>query len=209
MRADRQSVNAPRASTAIDAAVAKGDHDAFHQRHARFAPGIRRFFLRRLATNVEMADELSQQTWAELWRVIEDRRFDPQRAAFSTLAYAIAGHVWLRHCRASSGRTESGELPQRPDPLDFAVALQQAELLHALRACVDRQSGPGALEPLERQVVLESAAGRTERELARRLGLSPSSVHARKAAAHKKLRRCLEAKGFGEESVEQISQRLE
>lgn len=209
MPADQSSVNAPRAASAIDVAVARGDHDAFQQRHARYAPGIRRYFLRRTATNAEQADELCQQTWTELWRIVEDRRYDPTRATFSTLAYAVAGHVWLRHCRAPSGRSESGEPPEGQDARDLAGALQHAELLEALRACLDRQGKPNALEPIELHVVVESAAGQTERELARRLGLSPSSVHARKIAAHNKLRRCLEAKGFGGETIEQIGLRLE
>ncbi len=179
---------------AIAQRAAAGDHDAFEQLHVRFADGIRRFFQKRIGGDA--ADELAQHTWSELWRAVSKGAYQPERAAFSTFAYAVAGNVWRR-----SRRDASRTLPpvgQIASEDDLAGALAHAELLDALRACLHEESGE--LSEIERQIVLSMAAGESERDIARAQGVAASTVHDRKLAAMNKLRIMLAARGFGEQS---------
>lgn len=192
---------------AVEAALAAGDRGAFAAAHARYAPGIRQFFLRRTGGRIELAEELEQQTWTHLWSAVRMRRYDPTRARVSTFVYAIAHNVWLQHCRASGRRVPdwlAGEFA--PDSTGVA---EHAEILDALRDCLARRDGPEALTQEERDVILEVAAGASERDLARTRLVAASTVHARKTSALQKLRKCLARKGFSEESIERSSLELE
>jgi RNA polymerase sigma-70 factor (ECF subfamily) len=191
----------------LAARIAAGDRTAFERLHARLHPGLLRLFMRRSGGRSELADELAQQTWGHVWQTILQSRYDPARAAISTFVYAIANNVWLQHFRAS--RRTTVELPDHPAGAGHADAmLLHAELLGALRDCL-HSDGPGALTDDERLIVLEQARGGTERELAAVLKLAASTVHARKLSGLEKLRRCLEAKGFSAETVEQLGSLLE
>lgn len=190
------------------ASAGQPDHAAFASAYARFAPGIRRFFEKRSRGRRGLAEELAQQTWSEVWQLIHNGRYDPDRAALSTLAYAVAQHVWLRHTHARPAAT--GPLPQHEARAsDPASAIAHAELLDALRDCLNAIAGETALDAVDRQIVTGIARGRTERELAGELGLAPSSINARKQIAYARLRRCLAAKGFSYRTVEQIDLYLE
>jgi RNA polymerase sigma factor (sigma-70 family) len=184
-----------------------GDPAEFAALHARLAPGLRALFRRRTRGRHDLADDLAQQTWSQVWQAVCAGRYDASRAAPSTFVYAVANHIWLQHCRAPQA------LPLPPSPADSAQSLngvlEYSELLEALRACLQQRDGPSALDEVERRVVLELAEGASERELARLLGLAASTVHARKTSAYMKLRDCLAAKGYRREIVEQIDLSIE
>lgn len=185
----------------------RADPADFAALHNRLAPGLRALFQRRAHGRHDLADDLAQQTWWQVWRAVCEGRYDASRAAPSTFVYAVANHVWLQHCRAARSVGRSAQLADRSPSLNGV--LEYSELLEALRACLQQRNGPAALDDVERRVVLELAEGASERELASRLGLAASTVHARKTSAYMKLRSCLAAKGYDGEIVEQIDLSLE
>lgn len=168
--------------------------------HRRYDPGLRRFVAKR-AGAPELVDEIVQQTWTEVWRALCEGRYDPSRGAISTFIYAVAYKRWLqvRRVAASGPRfvSESDSVFERlltessPDN-----AVHAAELLDALRGCLGNATGPFSLSDQERAAAGVAASEETERTLASRLGVAPSTVHAWKRAALEKLRNCLGYKGF-------------
>jgi len=159
--------------------------------------------LRRSGGRVETAEELVHQTWIVVWQSLSEGRYDPRKAAVSTFIYAVANKLWLQHLR------KLGRAPTTAGDIDFSVfaeppeqasnpatMLQAGETLEAMRGCLHVRGRPFSLTSVERQVVIGLASGKTERELAEELGLAPSTVHARKHLAYKKIRRCMAAKGY-------------
>lgn len=185
-----------------------GDEAAFEELHRRLGGGLRGFFQKRVGSDSDLIEELSQSTWVEVWRSLDGRRFDPNRARITTFIYAIGYKMVLRHARAARrGRATA--------PLDDCDALMEtwlrelpedalhgSELIDAVRDCLRRTDTPFSLSHEEREAVIGAARDETERALARRLGVAASTVNARKKAAYAKLRQCLTRKGFTADSVE-------
>ncbi|TWT44685.1 RNA polymerase sigma factor [Phycisphaerae bacterium RAS1] len=191
----------PETLESLARAAAAGDEAAFERLHDRLRAGLERFLLKRTGKRRDLADELAQRAWVEMWRALRERRYDPDRAAFSTFLYAIAYKLWMQHCRAnreSTGAATADDpvleaLQHQPNRLD---ELHLVELLEALRGCREQSDGPGSLTAEERELLNVLAEGASERQAAERLGLAASTVNARKRAAYAKLRACLAAKGF-------------
>ena len=187
--------------------AAGGDNQAFERIHRRLAGGLTRFFLTRNGGRADLAEELAQKTWVEVWRAIRRQRYDPQRGAVSTFIYAVAYKLWLQHCRTSrTGLQAQGvrdyltsliEDSARPDDVLFA-----ADLLDALRACLSGREPPHGLSEDERLLVFRSAAGSSERTLASEFGVAASTINGRKRLIYNKLRKCLAAKGFRADHAE-------
>lgn len=178
-----------------------GDRTAFDAIHARLAPAVRRMLLQRAAGREDLADDLAQRTWLAVWKAFEEHKYDPAKSAVSTFLYAVGFKVWLQHLRQSGRRAEAA---LNADALDaFGATLDDAtpprvaahELLDSLRAAL-RGEGDGALTEEERQIVVASASGVPDRQLAARLGVAPSTLNVRKQAALAKLRRYLATRGF-------------
>lgn len=179
--------------------------------HARFAPGLRSLFLRRVGEKrADLADDLCQRTWMMTWNAILEGKYDPQRAAISTFLYAVANNAWLRHLRAA-GRDglngHSGELEELENAMgpgaDPGVpdVLTHAEELDAVRAFLRDRAAPDALTPDEHAVVTGSARGESDRALAARLGFATSTINGKKQSGFSKLRRTLERLGLAESSA--------
>ncbi|MFO0837962.1 MAG: sigma-70 family RNA polymerase sigma factor [Phycisphaerae bacterium] len=192
----------------LEPGVAAPHSRAFvEQAHRRYAPGLLRFFARRLGGRAELADELAQHTWTALWEAVREGRYDSTRSRVSTFLYAIAYRVWLRHARSASSRTDSTDdfasqllgLDGREDPARLAEGV---ELIDAMRHCLASDTSPDALTPEERAIVLGLAREQSERALSRTLKLAPSTIHERKKSAYQKLRDCLSRKGFSEALAE-------
>lgn len=170
-----------------------GDESAFARLHERYAPGLLRFFTRRC--DRLLAEDLAQSTWAQVWQALRAGRYDPGRSALSTFVYAVACKVWLQH-RRQGGRQHMDEavgadewIEHLIDPAGSPDDLAECcELLDVLRACLNATQGPWALTSQERAIVMGLSMGRSQRELAGALGLAPSTVNERKAAAYNKLR---------------------
>jgi RNA polymerase sigma factor (sigma-70 family) len=173
-----------------------GDQHAFAELHDRLSSGLRNLFMRRTGGREDLADDLTQRTWAGFWKSATEGKYDPSRAAVSTFLYAVGSKIWLQHLR-SSRRAERRHAEYIPaigggggeQPAD---ELNAAELLEAVRAAL---RDPGVLTPEERSIVEASASGESDRTLARKLGIAPSTLNTRKRAAHEKLRKHLSRRG--------------
>ena len=199
-------------------AAAGGDDRAFTELHGRFGPGLRRMFLTRSAGGggkggpvgrEDLADDLSQRAWTLAWRAVTQGKYDPDRAAFSTFLYAVANNVWLQHLREAGRRSvvgvgleeSSAPVEAGADQLEDMALAQHLEVIRA--ALKDPGSGaaaPGSggagLTDQERDILRGSGAGESDRDLARRLSLAPSTINEKKQAALRKLRRFMATHGL-------------
>jgi len=176
-----------------------GDSSAFEALHDRLDGGLRRL-LARLGSAPQQVDELSQRTWMETWKAVQSRRFDPERAAFSTFLYAVARNVHLQHRRRRapgvSLSAANGIAASLPDPgAGPADVAQLAEMITFVRGFLDPDESP--LDATDSEILRGTALGEPERTLATRLRLAPSTVNHRKRAALERLRAALAARGFG------------
>lgn len=163
-----------------------GDRLAFDHAVHRLSPGLERLLDKRTNHDANQTQELCQQAWAEVWAAMVQRRYDPNKAAFSTFAYAVAHKVWLRHLRAT-GRAMPAEWAALVEGEESAEeALNHASNIDLVRACL--RGNVGNLTEDDRWILRSAASGVTDRELAARLGIAPSSANARKQAAIAKLR---------------------
>jgi RNA polymerase sigma factor (sigma-70 family) len=162
--------------------------------------------LNRVGGDSHRADDLSQRTWAGLWRSLQSGNYDPERSAISTYVYAVAYRTWLHDVRQT--RTAAGvrgvdhfeDLPavgSSPEP-DAATHLSQA--IDAVRSALAGREVE--LGDDERDLLRAIAAGESDRAIAKRLGLAASTVNVRKQSALTKLRRILARQGFRGESSE-------
>lgn len=185
-----------------------GDEPAFEALHHRIGPGLRRMLAQRLpgGSDAEI-DDLSQRVWIAIWQALRSGAYQPERAAFTTFAYAVAYRTCLYHARQSAthrarmaefdvGDAAAGRADGSPESAQHLAAL-----LETLRAVLRGESA----EPLsaeDRAMLRAIAEGDSDRTLAARLGLSPSTANARKQAALGKVRRLLARLGFAAESPE-------
>lgn len=194
-----------------------GDAAAFSAIHQRLNGGLLRLFMQRTHGREEEAEELAQRTWVAAWRAITSGQYDPNKAAVSTFIYAIGFKVWLQQVR-TAGRAaareigpldgEAAELAFRSgeDPTDVT---ELSQLLDAVRKALHGESvsslgtqsrGPTLTED-ERSILRASALGETDRALAARLGVSPSTAHEKKKSALDRLRSLLEPWGSAKENT--------
>jgi RNA polymerase sigma factor (sigma-70 family) len=182
-----------------------GDDDAFAHLHRRVGAGVRRLLMKRSAGREDLVDDLCQRTWQSTFAALRDGKYDPARSAITTFVYAIANNAWLTHLRVYArehGYSGSGlsvrEAMPKIDPRTTtaapADAAAQAELLEHVRACLSENS-PAGLTEHERYVVRAIAAGESDRGLARRMGVSSSTVNIRKHSGYEKLRAYLRTVG--------------
>ncbi len=171
-------------------------------------PGLARHFARKLAAigaDEGDAAELCQRTWIEFWGALASGRHDPARARVSTFLYAVAQIVWMRELRRRGRETarvrtlEPGwEMPSEADGPDAAAEL--AAQVDAVRRVMQGQAGD--LSAADRAVLRAIAEGATDREVASRLEVSPSTAHERKKAVLERLGSVLRGlvPRFGEDS---------
>ncbi len=195
-------MNDDRSLSDLACEAARGDRAAVETLHRRLDPGLRRLFLGRTGGREELAEDLAQRAWSACWRAVAAGKYDPSRAAFSTYLYAIASRVWLEHLRRA-GRGQPAELTEYEADLlaaDPAAAARLAEAVELVRECLRGEGGD--LSEDDRWILRESAMGASDRDLARRLGVAPSTVNARKRQALERLRRFLATRGHRGESAE-------
>ena len=193
------------ALAAIARRAAAGDHGAFETLFRRLGPAVRRMLVGRTRGNEHLADDLSQRTWAGLWQSFQTNAYDSSRSAITTYVYAIAYRTWLHSVRQSTsglerdtvrlGETEPVHLgPDLESSSDLAGAIE------AVRGAL--QGRENDLGDEDRDMLRAIAAGESDRAIAKRLGLAPSTVNARKQTALGKLSRILARKGFRGEDAE-------
>lgn len=194
-------------------ASAGADQGSFRQLHDRLTPGLRAFFAKRLpgGGNNAAIDDLMQRVWSGLWEAFAKGRYDPERSAITTFAYAIAAKSWLRHLRSTKAMpwSDNGS-PDDADALEFsdepASEAAAAELLEAVRQFLRRAEVSGGtdagLTADERSIILAAAAGASDRALAERFGLAASTINAKKQSGWEKVRRYLARLGHRGDSAE-------
>jgi len=152
------------------------------------------------------------------WAALSSGRYDPKKGSFSTFVYTIANHIWLQHLRtarrADARFVRDGEVVERAEAVerwlgagDPATLAQFGQKLDAVRRLLRGESVgseiPNQLTEDERAVLRAVASGVSDRGLAARLNLAPSTANARKRTAFEKLRRALAELGFRQdESLE-------
>ncbi|MBI5865696.1 MAG: sigma-70 family RNA polymerase sigma factor [Planctomycetes bacterium] len=196
------------------ASVAAGDDRAYQQLHARLDGALRRFLLRRTHNDIDRAEEIAQRTWIAAWDALRGGRFDPQRAAFTTFLYGIAYKLVLQDLRKAGRRqvTDSVDafaeqlFAEQDDPASFVHA---CELIDAVRSCLEPTDRDGEFTSDERELLAAVAEGQSERQMAARLGVSPSTVNARKQQAFSKLRDFLGRRGLALPDTEQVNAKRE
>lgn len=183
------------------ARAAAGDENAFERLHARLGAGLQRFLRKRVGARPEVVEDLAQRTWTAAWSALRERRYDPHRAAFTTFLYGIACKVWLQSARMSPRAASATDdldgfatdLFGGDDPAHFQ---QVCELLDAVRAVLNGDTRSADWTPDERDILRGVAAGESERDMARRIGLAPSTINSRKRLALQKLRTYLGGRGL-------------
>lgn len=189
----------------LTSAAARGDERAFAALHLRVGTGLRRVLLKRSGGRADLVDDLLQTTWAAVWEALRSGRYDPARGAITTFVYAVGNNAWLTHLRRSGRAGGAGSIGSSDgierdavtvEAIDSAMA--EAELIDAVRVCV-REEGRAGLSEQERVIVRGMAGGESDRALARRLGLSCSTVNVKKQRALEKIREHLTERGLAEE----------
>lgn len=198
----------------LSARAMAGDHGAFEQIHRRVGAGLRRLLLKRSAGREDLVDELCQKTWTSVWKAFTEGKYDPERSAITTFVYAVGNNAWLTHLRSfardqgyidgapamlGADHLDSSPLASGSEAADDACIL--AETIECVRSML-REGGPGGMSEHERAVVRAIAAGESDRALARRLGLSSSTVNIRKHAGYAKIRDYLRARGLAADDWE-------
>ena len=139
------------------------------------------------ARGAEDRRDLAQEIATQLWRAFE--RYDEHRGKFSTWMYRIALNVAISHARrgARTGRFEpledhlgavAGDARDEPD-----------DRLEAMYAFI------GAIDPLNRALVVLYLEDRTYAEIAEVLGISETNVATKLNRLRHKLRGQLAATG--------------
>ena len=171
--------------------AAGGDEQALARLHARLSPGLHKHFERKVGANAEAADELVQRTWIALWQALQAGKYDASKARLTTFVYAVSQIVWLRWMRErGADAAVLGEWVGEAGGAEPGRAAQLAAEVEAVRRALEGDE----LTVGGRAVLGGVAAGRTDRELAAEMRVSPSTAHERKRSALEKLARLL--KGF-------------
>lgn len=180
---------------ALAARAAQGDSHALHNLQKRLLPALSRWFARTWPLDAERSERLAQETWIQVWHALADGRYDPSRAAISTFAFAIASNLRLRELR-HIGRAitaSDDDLAATVSSPDVAESMSQASTLEAVRYLI---SDPDAgLEESDRITLSLLARGMGDRDIARELGVSPSTGHDRKKRALARLATLLHSLG--------------
>jgi RNA polymerase sigma-70 factor, ECF subfamily len=187
----------PCTDEALMSAYGRGDAQAFESLYARHRGGTYRYFLRHLAGNVAVAEELHQDLWL---RVIGARERYAAQAKFATWLYTLARHRLVDHWRARHGVSlESLE--------DDAVAAQAEGRAMSvddvddgpLRATIDAETARrlvtalADVPPLQRDAfLLHVEGGLPLDEIARLTATSGETVKSRLRYAYRRLRATLE-----------------
>lgn len=178
--------------------ISANSPEAFAQAHSALAAWIRRR-LTDLTSDQHAADDLAQQTWQAVWESISQGRYDPNRAALSTFAYAISQNVyrrWLRRQTTAAAHAPAIAANAHQPADEQLTPLQDAEIIDELRRVL-RDGSPGFSEESRRTLHL-IARGLTDREIALELAVAPSTANARKQAALDAIRKHLNARFFSE-----------
>jgi RNA polymerase sigma factor (sigma-70 family) len=167
------------------------EETAFEEIDARWRPALIRYF-RRQGWSEDRAEDLAQEALIRVHQTKprERGRYDLQRP-FSPWIYRIAYHL------SSDARQQASHRPQiSSDDVDVAQEPQKAAARAVeadLEECLQR------LTDQEREFIVlwEGSGGElSQTEIARQMGLSNARISGVKESALRKLRECMEEKGY-------------
>lgn len=192
----------------LSARAGKGDEGAFAALHRRVGAGLRRMLLKRCHGREDVVEDLSQKTWAAVWKSLSESKYDPSRAAITTFVYAVGHNAWLTHLRqlgraqqlSENMASEAAAATSQPAPArerGASALLAEAEMIESVRACL-RDAKTAGMTDLERTIVHAIALGEGDRQLARRMGMSGSTINKHKHSGYTKIRTYLASRGFAE-----------
>jgi RNA polymerase sigma factor (sigma-70 family) len=180
--------------------------EEFSRVHAALTAWTRRR-LTELTGDTHAADDLTQQTWQGVWEAVSQGRYDPQRAALSTFVYAVSQNVyrhWLRRQATVAGHAPAIAAAAAAPAEAESDPVADAELVEELRRVL-REGAPG-MGPVDLHALQLVAQGATDRDLAKSLGVAPSTAHARKRVALDALRSYLKSRFFAERRADSRQQ---
>ena len=157
-----------------------GDHAAFAELFAHFAPRVKAFLMKSGADETT-AEECAQDVMATLWR--KAHQFDAQRASVSTWIFTIARNRRIDVIRREK-RPEPEALPwgpeEEPQPADMLELRQESARLNAaLKRLPDKQ----------RELVEKAYFGDlTHSQIAQATGLPLGTIKSRLRLALERLR---------------------
>ncbi len=187
----------------LSEAAASGERTVFDEVYARL-DGVVRRFMRQRGAHASLSDDLSQRVWFAVWQACRNGNYDPNRAAISTFVYAVASNVWLQHLRSRGtrdARTQAIEsigvdILDAERASDFAKSAEAIELLRRAMSASEEGDAASDLTERERDALRATGEGVTDRDLALRLAVSPSTAHATRKSAIEKVGRLLRRAGL-------------
>ena len=158
-----------------------GDERALRQLWSQYSPHIDAV-VRRLVGDAELAADIAQEVWIQIFRALHTYRGDAQ---FSTWAHRIAVNRTLNALRKAR-RLEKLEVEMEDD----AVAVEADDVRPFLAASIERAAAQ--LPSGARTVfLLHDVEGYTHEDIARELGITTGASKSQLFKARAKLRRLL------------------
>jgi RNA polymerase sigma-70 factor (ECF subfamily) len=187
----------PCTDEALMSAYGRGDAQAFESLYARHRGGTYRYFLRHLAGNVAVAEELHQDLWM---RVIGARERYAAQAKFATWLYTLARHRLVDHWRARHGVSlesleDDGVAAQAEVRAMFVDDVDDGPLRASIDAETARRlvTALADVPSLQRDAfLLHVEGGLPLDEIARLTATSGETVKSRLRYAYRRLRATLE-----------------
>nr|WP_321444027.1 sigma-70 family RNA polymerase sigma factor [uncultured Cohaesibacter sp.] len=164
----------------------KRDRTAFRGLFDHFAPRLKSFYLK-AGTNPQMAEELVQETFAQIWR--KGHLYDPGKAAASTWIFTIA-----RNLRIDRLRSEKSFIYKDQDFFASQLVFDEEQTQDVHRSeLVDRVSKALALLPANQAEIVSMAfyEEATHADIAQKLSLPLGTVKSRMRLAFGRLRKIL------------------
>jgi len=161
----------------------------------RFYAGVYNY-LRWLSRDAELAKDLTQDTFVQVWRHLAELR--RERAARAWV-YQVARNEYLHHCRRSGLETVSLDDCAEADlagwmGMESYVEFERQWICQAVRGAAD--SLPGGYREV---IALHSLEGLTISQVAQVLGIPDGTVKSRLSKAFALLRKMLAAEVKGDE----------
>ena len=155
--------------------------DELRELYRRYAPELFGFATSALGDR-ELAEEVVQDVFAQLWRHAED--YDQRRASVRTWLYAIArNRIIDAHRRAAARPKRADDGDSLDTAAEMDAALDHAVLRWQVTAALAR------LSPAHREVIrLAHYGGLTMREISERTGVPLGTVKCRTSYALRHLR---------------------
>ena len=155
--------------------------DELRELYRRYGPELFGFARSALGGDRELAEEVVQDVFAQLWRHAED--YDQRRASVRTWLYAIARNRIIDVHRRAAARPKRAEDDSLDTAAEMDAALDHAVLRWQVTAALAR------LSPAHREVIrLAHYGGLTMREIAERTGVPLGTVKSRTSYALRHLR---------------------